>query len=524
VRGAWIAAAIFALHPVQVESVAWITERKNVLSGLFYLGSALAFLRFAGIGSQEDEQKKWRDYALAVTLFILALWSKSVTCTLPVALLVILWWKREKFDWERDAVPLLPMLGVGVVLALFTIWMEANKVGAQGKEWALSFFDRFLIAGRAVWFYIFKLVWPDKLTFIYPRWVLDSTALWQWIFPATGLAGLYALWAGRKRLGRAPLVAALFFLVTLSPALGFINYYPMIYSFVADHFAYLACIGPMALVAAGLGRFRIPDSGFRNAPAIVLLTILMLLTWRQAGIYTDIKTLWKDTLKKNPGAWMAHTNLGAELVEEGNLGEADYHFSEAMRLAPGYDNVHYNLGAIRAKQGRREEAIAYYREAIRLNPNSAQAYNNLGKVFAESGEMEMATAHFKRALEIRPDYAKARNNLGILYAGQDRLEEAVDEYAQAIRADPDFFDPHNNLGVVLARQGKLADAVQRFDEAVQLRPDSAEARNNLAYALMKEGRYQEALGHYEEALKLNPALQRARQGAAEARERLGQPR
>ncbi|HOW19171.1 MAG TPA: O-GlcNAc transferase, partial [Phycisphaerae bacterium] len=240
VPGAWFAAAVFAVHPVHVESVAWITERKNVLSGVFYLSAALVWLRFAGLDCPRAAEPRRRSlYAIGLFLFACALLSKSVTASLPAALLLVLWWKRGRIA-RGDFLPLVPFFALGAVMGLITAWVERHHVGAEGAEWALSAAERCLIAGRALWFYAAKLIWPVRLTFIYPRWPIDSGVWWQYLYPIAAVAAIGLLWGLRRRIGRGPLVAVLFFAITLAPALGFFDVYPMRYSFVADHFQYHA--------------------------------------------------------------------------------------------------------------------------------------------------------------------------------------------------------------------------------------------------------------------------------------------
>ena len=320
VKGALFAAAIFALHPVYVESVAWITERKNVLSGMFYLLAAGSYLRF-------EDCRRWFWYFVALVLFLLALFSKTVTCSLPVVLFLILWWRRGKVDW-RDIRLLLPFVVVGLVMGLLTAWYEVHYVGAQGEEWDISFGQRLLIAGRALWFYAIKLVWPVNLTFIYPRWELDVFDLWQWVWPLSFVIAAFCLWWFRERVGRGPLVGLACFSVTLFPALGFFDIYPMRYSYVADHFQYLASMGLIALsvgsVAYGIEQWGLtPARGMSKGfgltvLGLIVLLVLGVLTWRQAHVYKNLETLWRDTIDKNPQAWMAYNNLGLVLSERGD--------------------------------------------------------------------------------------------------------------------------------------------------------------------------------------------------------------
>ncbi|HTT57026.1 MAG TPA: hypothetical protein VMF63_07955, partial [Opitutaceae bacterium] len=305
----WLAAWIFALHPVMVESVAWIAEQKNTLSTVFYLLAVLAYLRF-------DERRRWPWYALALGAFVLALGTKSVTATLPGALLVVLWWRRGRLEWRRDVAPLVPWFAAGLAMGLLTSWVERRLIGAEGVEFNLTGLERGLLAGRVVWFYLGKLVWPSDLVFIYPRWNVSAAAAWQYLAPAGVAAMLGALWSVRGR-ARGPLAAALFFGGTLFPALGFFNVYPFVYSYVADHFQYLASLGIIVLAAGAWGRaWSAPTArpGFRRGllalAAAGLIATLGVLTWRQSRIYRDLPTLYRATVERNPDCWMAAFNLG----------------------------------------------------------------------------------------------------------------------------------------------------------------------------------------------------------------------
>ncbi len=318
IPGAYLAAAIFALHPVQVESVAWITELKNTLSAVFYLGSAMVYLRF-------DEQRRTSLYLWALGLFVLGLLSKTVTATLPAALLVIFWWQRGRLSWRKDVLPLLPFFLLGAVAGIFTAWVERTLIGAQGSAFAIPALERILIAGKAIWFYLGKLFWPANLIFIYPRWETSQAAAWQYLFPVAAFALVVALWALRRR-WRGPLAGLLFFVGTLFPVLGFFNVFPFIYSFVADHFQYLASLGIITLVAAGIAmllkRLQLWRRPAGYAICVLLLVTLATLTWRQSRMYTDIETLYNTTIDLNPTCWMAYNNRGNIYKDLGNYRQA----------------------------------------------------------------------------------------------------------------------------------------------------------------------------------------------------------
>ena len=504
--GAWLAGFLFALHPVCVEAVAWVSEQKSTLSAVFYLASALCYLHF-------DRTRKMSQYFVALGLFVLALAGKTVTATLPAALLVVLWWQRGRIGWKRDVGPLVPWIALGVSAGAVTAYVERTFVGASGPEFALTLPERCLVASRAIWFYLGKLIWPASLTFIYPRWTVGPAARWQYGFPLALLALVaLLLWlAARQR--RGPLAGFLFFVGTLVPALGFFNVYPFIYSYVADHFQYLASLGVIVPVAAGLAAAarRAPLSGGqRTLAAGTLVAVLAVLTWRQSGIYQDAATLYRATLERNPDCWLAHNNLGSELLEEpGRLTEAISHFEAALHLQPNYPQAYNNLGlALSRIPGRRPEAIHYFEDAVRIQPNYEQAQNNLGlALFNLPGRLPEAIAHFEAALRTDPDYAQAHNNLGSALANTPgRLPDAIAEYEAALRIQPDFAEAHYNLANALSDSpGRMAEAISQYQETLRLQPDNPEAHNNLGIALSAmPGRLADAIAEYQAALRIRP--------------------
>ncbi|MHB8839121.1 MAG: tetratricopeptide repeat protein, partial [Gemmatimonadaceae bacterium] len=370
-RGAWIGAFVFALHPVNVESVAWISEQKNTLSLVFALASALAWLRF-------DASRATRDWAGAFALFVLALGSKTVTATLPCVLLVIIWWRRGRIEWRRDVLPLLPWLAAGVAAGLGTAWMEHHVIGASGAEFSLSPLQRLLLAGRVVWHYLATFLWPAHLAFTYPRWTVDPRAALTCAYPAAILALLAALWSVRHR-SRAPLAAFLIFAGVLFPVLGFVDVYPFRYSFVADHFQYQASISLAMLAGAGVAWAgeRVASRYTVWAGTAVLLLTLGTLTWRQAGDYRDAETLYRATIAANPSSWMTHHNLGRLVSRRaGGLEEAIAHFEIAIALKPDHARAHYSLGVALERVGRGAQAVPHFEAAIRLEPDNAPLVAN----------------------------------------------------------------------------------------------------------------------------------------------------
>jgi len=475
VPGAWVAAAVFALHPVHVESVAWAAELKNVQAGVFSLLALLLYLRFA-LGRRSAAL-----YVLAFVGFVLAVLSKTVACTVPAAALVCVWWKRGSLA-RRDVVPVVPFFLVGLAGGLETAMVEKYQVGAQGADWTLSAADRCVLAGRALCFYAAKLVAPFRLSFIYPRWTIDAGAWWQWLFPLAAAGVVAALWRLRDRIGRGPLAAVLYFAITLAPALGFVDVYFFRYSFVADHFQYLASLGPITLLVA-LGA-----AGTRNAPALAaaarlacggLLLALGAATWSRAHVFADLETLWRDTVRKNPAEWSAYNNLASLLLERGRPAEAVPFLERALALRPDVPEVHHTMADAWLRLGRRDEARAEYARALAVAPGYAPAHNGLGLLLLDEGKATEAIAEFEQAIRLRPDLAAPFYNLGNALVALDRWREAEPYYERALQIDPEFAQAHNNLANLYAYRGNLASAIEHYEKALALEPALRQARENL---------------------------------------------
>ena len=500
VPGAWLGAALFALHPVQVESVAWISELKNALSGAFCLAAALTYLRF-------DQTRRRSSYFIALAFFLLGLLSKTAIAPLPVALAIVLWWNRGRLDSKRDIAPLLPFVGIGAAAGLFTAWLEQHYVGAQGTAFNFSFVERCLIASRDFWFYLFKLIWPAKLTFIYPRWQITGAAWWQYLFAIALLLLLLVLWRLRKK-SRAPLAATLVFLSLLFPAAGFINVYPFLYSFVADHFQYLACIGPLTLIGAGI-TMAVDSLAFRSAifrPVIhtILLLTLATLTWQQSRQYANVETLWRTTISRNPDCWMAYSNLGSFLSGRGNLDEAIRDFRKALELWPNQSKDHNNLGKALIDKGRVAEAMDHFQTALRISPDDPDTETNMGAALLQQGDLDGAISHLQRAVEKWPDHAPAHINLGNALLQKHDVDAAIAEYGKTLDLPFDHAETLYSIGNALRQKGDVEEAIIQYRTAIGLRPDFANAHNNLANSLRQTGRVGEAIHEYEAALKGEP--------------------
>ncbi|MCL4822133.1 MAG: tetratricopeptide repeat protein [Vicinamibacteria bacterium] len=513
--GAGLAAVLFALHPVHVESVAWISEQKNTLSAVLGLAAALAYLRF-------DDTRHERFRRAALVSFGLALLTKSVTALLAPALVVVAWWRRGRVDPRRDLWPLAPFFALGGGAGLLTAWLERAQIGAEGAAFDLSAAERLAVAGHAFWFHLGKLAWPFDLAFVYPRWDPSRLSL---LPTCAAVAVALALFAVRART-RAPFAALAVYALLLFPALGFFNVYPFRYSFVADHFQYLASVAPLSLAAAAIAAAarRAWPSPLAPALAGVLVAApLAVLTWRQAHDYADAERLYRATLARNPAAWLAHNNLGLLLWGDGRLAEARRHLDEALRLAPDVAEHRLNVGRLLLADGANAAALPHLEAAVQLDPWLVSAHNNLGVALLRLGRAEEAIPRFEEALRRAPDLAEARANLanahavaGGTLARAGRLEDAVRHLEEAIRLDPARPEPRGDLGIALQMLGRADEGLAQLREAARLRPDDAAMRNNLGAALLALGRREEAAAEFEAALRLAPDLAAARDNLARA--------
>lgn len=415
IPGAWLAAALFAVHPVHAESVAWIIERKDVLSGLFLLLAFVAFLHF-------EHGRSRRAYAWALTCFLLAMLSKSVAVTFPVAILICQWWRNGRIR-RADIAAALPFFAVGAAFVCFDMW-HMHSLG-RGYDTHLTFAQRVALAGQALWFYAAKLVWPYPLMPIYPKWALNADRLAGYI-PALSVAILLVLlWVLRRRVGRGPLAATLFWTGALGPVLGFLDFGFFKYSYVADRFQYLASIGPLALVAAGLSmlfhrlqsdlRLETATPTVRSVTATVAAGIFIvpagILTWHHCRGYGDGVVLWTRTLKRNPNAFEAHQQLGLTYMQQKKYALAVPQLQDAVKLLPDYTAARYNLGIALCMVGNYTEGQKELEQTVRTDPKYAAPHDGLGLLFSEKGQMERAVQEFREAVRLNPGFVQARQHL-----------------------------------------------------------------------------------------------------------------
>jgi tetratricopeptide (TPR) repeat protein len=482
VSGSWLAATIFALHPVQVESVAWITERKNVLMAFFFLLTLLAWIAFVDARTR----RSWMFYWLGLILYVLALSAKATACTLPAALFLILWLQKKPITVRR-LLQIIPFIVLGVGSGLLAVWWERYHQGTSRDVFTfLSPLERILVASRAVWFYLSKIFWPSDLTFIYPRWNISPGDLVHYIWLVACIAAGVAIYFLRRYVGRGVEVGVAFFVATLGPVLGFIMLFTFRYTFVADHYQYLACIGPIALASAGAVSLSDKFAQHRVAivtGALLIMASLGLLTWRQAATYSDIERLWRTTLARNPECWMAHTNLGLVLLQQGKIDDGIAEYRSALQMQPDSWDAEYNLGTALLGKAAVDEAILHCERAVQMRPTDPDALVCLGNALFQKGRIDEAINHYEKAITLHPDHFLARYSLGHALLEKGDLDGAIQVCRSALLLRPADVDSQTTLAIALEENGNPAEAIQHYQKALDVAPSSIPTLTNLAWLL-----------------------------------------
>jgi len=514
-------AAMFAFHPLNVESVAWVSERKNVLSTLFWLLTMWAYIRYA-------EKSTIKSYGLVFLLFAFGLMSKSMLVTLPFVLLLLDYWPLERFklgrrerefkiaqkdkyfNGEKNISKLVlekfPLLILSALCSITTL-IIFEKIGEPVAQDSVSILTILTNVVIAYFEYLWKMLWPKGLAILYAH-PGNTLAVWKGVL--CGIALLVITTISIKLIRKAPyfVVGWFWYLGTLIPVIGFI---PLEKHLIADRYAYLPLIGIFVIIAWGvpelLKKWHYRKNVLKASAGILILT-LMPITWIQVSHWKSSITVFKHAItvtdKKYPGFSVAHFNLGIALVAEGKNEEAISHYKMAIKIKPDYAAVHNNLGSALVAEGKNEEAISHYKIAIELKPDSAAVHNNLGSALVAEGKIEYAISYFKLAIVLYSASGRAYNNLGNALVAEGKIEEAISHYKTAIKINPDFCVAHNNLGTALQNEGKNTEAISHYKMTIKLNPDYAEAHYNLGTALFAKQKNEEAISHYKMAIKLNP--------------------
>ncbi len=509
IPGAFVAAVLFAVHPVNVESVAWITERKNTLSLVFFLLAALFFFRSLGGEFSKREkggsERQRTFYIWSVGLFLLSLLSKTAGVMLPCALLLCVWWKKGNI-LRADIIRSLPFFGLAIFFGSITVWFQYHRAIADDLVPAHTLLEKGIIAGRASWFYLGKALLPLNLSFVYPMWKLDDSAALSYL-PTIALVAIFLfLLMTRVRRTRSLILALGYFVLMLLPVLGFFKIYFQRYSLVADHWQYFALIGIVSVVAVGMDRMQRFGVLVYRSIVVLIVVVLSILSWRQCAIYQNAEVLWRDTLAKNPSAWLAHNELGLLLNQQGKAEEAMTHYQQSLKLQPEQVEAYNNAGTYYLVRGQLEVAMGLFHQALQSGPRSAVTHYNIGNVLDRQKKSAEATREYLEALRLDPAHADAENNLACMLATQGKVSEAIERFKHVIDLQPKHFDALNNLGTTLVESGKAEEAIPYLRRAVELVPDFADGHYNLGNAFSAVKRHEEARGEYNAAIKAKPDM------------------
>jgi len=512
-------AAAFALHPLQVESVAWVAERKSVLSSFFWMLTIAAYIRYA-------ERPCIGRYLLVILAFCLALMAKPMVVTLPFALLLLDYWPLGRFQWGRQSqkessmqsesakvsyqsssswlliVEKIPLFILSAILSVITfIAQKGGRVVVRAEHLPLN--SRIANALFSYLTYIGKMIWPSRLAVFYPHPV-DTVSIWRVVVAALLLLAV-SVWVIRSaRSHKYLLVGWLWYLGTLVPVIGLVQVGGQAR---ADRYMYLPMVGLLIIIAWGLGelaaKWRLRKF-IPVLPAGLCLSALMLCTWLQVGYWRDSFTLFTRALDVTSNNYVAHLNLGNVLLRQKKTDEAIAHYKKAIDSYSNYVDAHYNLGLALGLEKRYDETIEQYYAVLRLKPNHWRAQFHLANAFVEKGQLDKAIEHYNKTLQVKPDDAEVYNNLALALVKKGKINEAVEYYNKSLEINRDSAEVLNNLGNALVKQKKLSQAVIHFEKALALKPDFAEAHYNFANALKMQNRFHEAVKHYDRALKIDP--------------------
>jgi tetratricopeptide (TPR) repeat protein len=495
-------AALFALHPLHVESVAWITERKDVLSTFFWFLTIWAYLKYFERGAL-----KW--YGIALLFFAMGLLSKPMLVTLPFVLLLLDYWplcrigKNLTCSKSQLFLEKIPFFVLAVIVSIIAIFEQQEIVGLIPLQ-AMSFWGRAANGLVSYVKYIEMMFCPRNMSIFYP--FEHVPPLWETLGSAVFIAVISILvlryirkmpWLG---------VGWLWYLGTLIPVLGLVQVGSHA---MADRYTYVPFIGLFIAIVWSVPGFlpnrwlnRYQYNCLLSCVGIGLLVTLATVSWFQTRYWKDDITLFEHALAVNPNNVLAHNVLGNTLVSYGKINEAIDHYLEALRILPNQADTHLNLGLAFGKQGKLQEAIVEFNQALRANPNFAEAHSSLGVALAMEGKYQDAIAHYLQALRISPDSPDLFLDIGAALASQGKTQEAAQSFTRAIQIDPNYAEAQYNLGLLLEGQGNDQKAVAYYSEALRIKPGYSEAHNGLGNILVKQGKIQEAIGHYAEALRI----------------------
>ena len=530
IPGAWLAALVFAIHPVNVESVAWITERKNTLPMVFALLSTLLYLRSDKEGTAKDGKL---NFALALGCFLLALLAKTSVVMLPVAFVVLAWWRTGSVT-KRDILRTTPFFALSMILSLVTIWYQYNRAIGDFVVRDDPFLSRLAISGWSTWFYLYKALLPFDLRFVYPRWEADISNPLAYLPLLLFILAIAGLWIMRsRRWSRATLTALLIYVAMLFPILGFFDIFFMLYSLVADHWQYVGMPAIITLTAAGgTHLFNTPTPPHSHTPilrsicqprigialSVLLCATLATLTWRQQAMYKDEETLYRSIIAKDPNCWIAQNNLGAWYYARDRKDEALEQWRTTIRIKPDHPEAHNNIGRVLSERGDdsadpaerlrlHREALTWCREALKHRPHWGAVHWNVARLLTKTGgDLRLAEQHFLEGLKKKPADDNALYDLAVALGQQGRYTEALVYFDRCLQVNPQRAEAHHGLAAVLIQLARTEEALPHLRRSVEIKTDLVEGHTDLGNLYFNRGQYEQAAKHYERALEKRPGF------------------
>lgn len=510
--GAWLAAAVFALHPVCAASAAWVSEQKNTVSLVFYLWTVLCYLRF-------EEKPSRKNYALALIVFVFTLLTKGSVVVLPAVLTVLIWWKNRVLT-KGDMLRLAPFFVTAFAEAMAAIWFQNHRAIGGEMIQDLNRAGQLIAATRAVWFYLWKAWVPWNITVIYPQWTIDWRSILEYSPALAIIAVLAVAWRFRATWGRHVLFALLAFIVTLFPVMGFFNMYFLVFSRVADHWQYLAMLVSIPFAVCGMvylvRKWKWP-APMSAGIAVLILTFLSISTWMRASVYQNEETLWTDTIHRNPNAWMAYNNLGNAIGAKQKTDESIAIYEKAVALKADFADAHSNLGnALVAKyeelkssnKAKAEEsldkAVEHLQKAVMIQPQMANFHFNYAIALVDKGRVDEGIKEYEEAIKIRGGFADCRNNLANALLKANRPKEALGQALLAVQINPSSAEGHYNAGSAYHALGEVDHAKKEFETALSLRSNLTSAHYECGMMLAMSGRFEEALPHFQSFVREHP--------------------
>ncbi len=554
-RAAWLAATLFAINPLVVESVAWVVEQKNLISGILVLGAAWGWIRFAGLDRPEDQLEsaepvyKWKFYSVALLLYFLAVCAKTFVCALPAAILVLTWWKLGRIS-RKHVFASIPWFAISAGAGWMAAWRERYGAGAHGKPYHFTVFQHLVIAGKDIWFYVWKLLWPHPILMVYPRWHVHGFTTVDILYPIAAALVAVVCFAARKKCGRGLFAAVAIYVIMVSPALGFVAFAGMALTFVADHYFYLGCISLIVLLTqagvmvsdsieshwparASRTTARIasrPDftgslSKFPVAVSVIMLAAMGTVSYAQCQYYVPPIEIWVHELRYDKQCFKAYESLALHDKAHGHIHQEFANCQMALKLTKGIDPAaNYMLGSLYLEQRHNiPMAMRYLRQSLMVDSYQAKAIVKLAYCYEQQGNWAMAVKDLRRGIGLMPSSSRLYLAFGLAQSHLGNTELAIKAYRDAMACDSHNVDARYNLAILLDKLGHWRQAMMLYRQVLELNPRLAQAHFFYGLDLLHHGHPAQAARQFRTVMALSPGHKSVYHFLAQALKQSGHP-